>query len=156
MSNFSKKYRPLREVTFISLIYLVFIYFLWETSIIKNIYAILGIFMFYFMVYVLPTLFLFYNYYKYVNHRKINCDKLVESDIDKITLIATEDKIKNRPSAYSLPYHMNFFYLKIYLKNQEIPIFITSLDEYKIEEWAKDKFPNIEIEKEKDFYPTIK
>lgn len=109
MDNFFKKYRPLREVAIISLIYVVFIYFLWETGTIKNIYAILGVFIFYFIVYVLPTLFLYFNYKNYIKNRKINYDKLVENNIDKIILIATEDRIKGRSSVYSLPYHMNFF-----------------------------------------------
>lgn len=157
-----KKYRPLRElfVSFIivlaSLILFEYLTFDFDISSEKKIIFNVMVFVFFLFIYIIPTIFLFFNYNKYIRNRKINYNQLVENDISNIILIATKDKIKNRPSVYSLPYQMNFFYLKIDLKNKGVSIFVTSLDEYELEKWTKDNFPNIVIQKKEDFFPLIR
>lgn len=155
-----KKYRPLRELFISLIIFLLFLVLLEYLSSdieleIKKIRLNLGLFIFYLIIYVLPTIILFFNYNTYIKKREMDYTKIVENDINKLILVATRDKIKDRPSVYSLPYHMNFFYLKIYIKNKEEPILVTSLDEYKIEKWINNKYHSIRLEKEIYFFPYI-
>lgn len=162
MEPFKKKYRPLRELLISSIIFFVFLLFCEyiisdiEVIITRKIMVNISFLSLYFFIYVLPTFIIFDNYNSYILERDKNYYEIEEKEVVKLVFVGTEDKIKDRPSVYSLPYHMNFFYIKIYIKSEEKPILVTSLDEYKVEEWAKNQFPNIEIEKKIDFFPTIR
>lgn len=149
-----KKLRPLRELGIISIIYTIFLIYLWGTSVNKK--AILGVFIFFFVVYILPIIILYNNYLKIYNSNKgIDLKSVSSKNIERVQFVGTYQKIKNSQNAFTLPYCMNFFYVKIDLKDSIAPILITSLEEYDIEKRINQYFPNIKIEKQIDVFPLL-
>ncbi|USL96189.1 hypothetical protein D1J36_003535 [Riemerella anatipestifer] len=154
MITFSKKIRSLRELGLATIFYILFLMFMWW-YIGYNPYSTLGIFLLYFIVYALPVIVLFFNYKQHSSYKTFNLKEINSADIEKVQLVGTGHKIKNSQNAYTLPYCMNFFYLKIHLKNSSTPIIITSVDDYNVEKNFHKHFPNIKIERKIDAFPLL-
>ncbi|WKS95303.1 hypothetical protein [Riemerella columbina] len=149
-----KKNRTLTELGLFTIVYILFQMLIWW-YIGYDIYSTLGMFFLYFIFYALPVIILFFNYKRHSSCKAFNLKEINSEDIEKVYLVGTAHKIKNSQNAYTLPYCMNFFYLKIHLKNSDEPIIITSVDDYNIEKRFSKHFPNIKIGKEIDFFPLF-